>query len=150
LSAEERAVILAAVAAGKSQAQVAKEFNVNKATVGAIVKASRKAVPGPENPLAANWRETHATKAIRTISNRLESIEDDHKAVTAATKVLEDLGLYRGKQDQVQIRLEQWFGAYRELMARPENQRLTATMKTDARLISATAGQEPEAEKADE
>src|SRR5690242_18738982 len=93
LNEHEQAALLAACAAGRSQRDVAKDFQVSQGTVSRLVSINRKAVPGPENPLSLDWRERHAQIYIKTIDERQPKIQDDAKAVAAAQQGLKGLGL---------------------------------------------------------
>jgi hypothetical protein len=134
ISPEIRTAIVAAVAAGQTQSQVAKDFGVSTYTVSMYVRAIKEAVPGPHNPLSRDWRERHAQLYVDAIDENMPLIDDPSKAVEKAQNGLTKLGLLGG-DNQVQIKIDAWLSspAAQRMMeaaeARREREKLEAEQR---------------------
>jgi transposase-like protein len=102
LSDAARAAIIAAVAAGQTQAQVAKAFGVHRNTVYMLCKRVREDFQHPQNPLALDYKASLRVQAIRAVESGLKDKRDRYKQAAIGVKVLEGIGDFvSGHQVQV-------------------------------------------------
>lgn len=86
-----RAAVIAAVAAGQSQVEVAKAFNLHRNTVWSICN-NVKSVANRANPFSGEYKAALKTKSILAIHRGLDHKRDPYKAATIGVKVLEGIG----------------------------------------------------------
>lgn len=94
LTNAQRTAIVAEVASGKTNAQVAKDFNVHVNTVSILVNRIRKAVPQMNGP--AQWRERVVLKSQDAIDAGVDCNDDPYKRGTLAVAVMRGLGEFAG------------------------------------------------------
>jgi len=95
--------LVAAVAAGMSQAQAAKEFGVHRNTVSNLCGTVRK-VDKDANPLREGFKPRLIQKAVKALEAGLDCPDDPYKRANAGVKTLEGLGVFsqRVETDSVQ------------------------------------------------
>lgn len=89
LSESARMAIVAAVAAGKSQQQVAKDFNVHRNTVYQLCKTVRNDLKHPENPLARDYAAGTRADCTKAVLKAVKFQRDPYKAAHVALKYME-------------------------------------------------------------
>lgn len=104
LDSATKTAIVAAVASGMTQAQVAQQFAVHRNTVQTLC-ASVREVSNPANPLRKEWRESARTHAQQAVINGLKAKRDPYRAANIGLDVLRGLGdLQSGTQVNVDNR----------------------------------------------
>lgn len=94
LSEPEKRSIIAAVAQGVTQQQVAKDFNCHPNTVNTLVKSVKEV---ENSPLSTGWRskltETLPQLSVDAIEKSLKDDQDVHKAASTALSHLKGIGV---------------------------------------------------------
>lgn len=93
LTADEQAAIIAAVATGRTQTQVAKDFNVHRNTVYAIVKGV-KALDHPANPLANGYKPVLERESVSALLRGLRHEENPYEAAKIGVSCMRGLGIF--------------------------------------------------------
>ena len=94
--------MLAALASGITQTQVAKEFGVHPNTVFQLWKTVREDM-SPTNPATMDWKASFRTKARMAVERGLDHVQDPIGAGNLAVKVLSGLGdLVTGQRLEVE------------------------------------------------
>ncbi len=104
LSDAARAAIIAAVAQGKTQAQVAKEFGVHRNTVWSIMEAVRT-FEHPSNPMSKAGHERITEASELAVLRAVECPDDVYRAGDAALKWLSGKGVI-GNASRNQVDLD--------------------------------------------
>lgn len=109
LSEAEKQSIVAAVATGKSQTQVAIEFGVHRNTVWALCQPVKEIANSPLNP---GWRsklnETLPQLSVDAIERSVKDTDDVHKAAGTAIQHLKGIGVLASENSsQVNVFVQQ-------------------------------------------
>ena len=101
LAPVQQALIVAAVAAGKSQTLVAQEFGVHVNTVAKYCKAVRN-IDHPANPLGEGVKVGLIRESGQAIMRGLKCTRNPYEAARIGVTVLEDTGIFvRGPQVEI-------------------------------------------------
>ncbi len=93
LTPDEQAAIIAAVATGRPQVQVAKDFGVHRNTVYAIVKGV-KALEHPANPLANGYKPVIERESASAILRGLQCTDNPYDAAKIGVECMKGLGVF--------------------------------------------------------
>jgi DNA-binding CsgD family transcriptional regulator len=103
LDEASRAAIVAAVASGQAQTEVARQFNVHRNTVWSLCN-NVKSVRNPANPLSPDYKEALKVKAIGAIHDGLAHKKNPYKAAELGVEVMKGIGEFQsGNQVNVSM-----------------------------------------------
>ena len=103
LTPHQRSAIVAEVASGRTQTDVAKAFGVSSQTVWTLVNAVRKQTDTPALARSQqNWRDSVVAKSQVAIDAGLDHDADPYKRATLGTLVMKGVGEWAG-DNQVSV-----------------------------------------------
>lgn len=101
----EHAALIAALATGKSQTQVAKDFGLHRNTVSRLARKVKQ-IEHVSNPLSKSYKDRLKPKAYGAVERGLDSKRDPYKAATVGLRFLEGSGeLTAGGNVQVDVNI---------------------------------------------
>ncbi len=140
LNETQRQAIIAEVASGRKQVDVAQAFNVHPNTVNSLVRAVRTA---GTQAFSADWRTKQTTNAITAVDCGLTHDADPYRRADLGVKVLTGLGVYKSDTSSTTVNIfanvqdlpRDWYEA-NELISGTE-----AALDVDSKVIDDTETQ---------